>query len=155
MPAIHITVANKTAVVTGTPAIVCGNSDYVISFTFDSEWSSYTDKTARFSFWRNGDRGFIDVDFTGTECNAPVLTDIDEVKIGVYAGDIRTSTPARIPCAACITDGDAEEAEPVFDVFNTITQAISDYKKGNSAGYEAGMQALHDYFDEIYGESEG
>lgn len=74
--------------------IVCGNSDYQIRFTFDSEWNDYPQKTARF-IW-NG--SFHDVSFTGNLCDVPVLYDTTEVEVGVYAGVLKTTTSAFIGC---------------------------------------------------------
>lgn len=74
--------------------IVCGNSDYTIKFTFDSEWIDYPEKTARF-IW-NG--SFTDVDFTGDYCTVPIIYDTDEVEVGVYAGELKTTTSAYIGC---------------------------------------------------------
>lgn len=74
--------------------IVCGNSDYQIRFTFDSEWSEFPTKTARFI--TNGQ--FTDVDFTGDYCTVPILYDTTEVEVGVYAGELKTTTSAFIGC---------------------------------------------------------
>ena len=74
--------------------IVCGNSDYTIKFTFDSEWGEFPTKTARFVF--NGQ--FTDVDFTGDYCSVPILYDTTGVEIGVYAGELKTTTSAFIGC---------------------------------------------------------
>lgn len=74
--------------------IVCGNSDYIIKFTFDSEWSEFPTKTARFI--SNGQ--FTDVDFTGDYCTVPILYDTPEVEVGVYAGKLKTTTSAVIKC---------------------------------------------------------
>lgn len=74
--------------------IVCGNSDYQIRFTFDSEWSEFPTKTARFI--ANGQ--FTDVDFTGDYCAVPILYDTTEVEVGVYAGELKTTTSAFIGC---------------------------------------------------------
>ena len=74
--------------------IVCGNNDYQIRFTFDSEWSEFPTKTARFI--TNGQ--FTDVDFTGDYCAVPILYDTTEVEVGVYAGELKTTTSAFIGC---------------------------------------------------------
>lgn len=68
--------------------IVCGNSDYKIKFTFDSEWNEYTVKTARF-IWGGH---YTDRVFTGDICDVPVMYDTAVVDVGVYAGDLATVT---------------------------------------------------------------
>lgn len=74
--------------------IVCGNSDYQIKFSFDSEWNEYPEKTVRF-IWGGQ---FIDVDITGDTCNVPIIYDTTEVEVGVYAGELKTTTSAFIGC---------------------------------------------------------
>ena len=102
MKTLHIDVLNKIAryrIRDG--IIVCGNSDYQIEFSFDSMWDEYTEKTARF-IWNNQ---YFDVTFSGNTCNVPVITDADVVTVGVYTGDIRTTTGATINCQRSILCG--------------------------------------------------
>lgn len=102
MKIIHIDVINKKAVAwTRDGAIVCGNSDYKVAFTFDSEWDGINDKTARF-VWGGQ---YYDVPFTGTECTAPIIMDADKVEVGIYAGALRTTTGAVVPCTRSILSG--------------------------------------------------
>lgn len=130
MPEIQISVTNKVAQTIGTPVIICGNSDYVVQFTFDSEWDDYEEKTAVFRYYRNGERLFDEVLFSGDTVSVPVLRDIDDVEIGVYAGDIRTSTGARIPCARAITDGRAAHDPPKPDVYNQLLEYLANLQNG-------------------------
>lgn len=117
---IDIIVANKIATAVGSSVIVCGNSDYTVTFSFDNEWGDLAAKTARFSFIKDGQLKFIDVPFTGNVCNAPVLSNIKRVGIGVYAGDLYTTTGAVIDCKKSILcDGGVNEP-PEEDVYNQI-----------------------------------
>ena len=93
------------------PAIVCGNSDYEVLFDFDSEWDAFAQKTARFAFRRDGHEYAYTVVFSGDRCAVPVLSGIDLVTIGVSAGSVTTSAPARIPCVAGISDLHGRTAE--------------------------------------------
>lgn len=107
---LHITVSNKVATYHARDgSIVCGNSDYTIVFTFDDEWESYSQKVARF-IW--GEK-FIDVIFSGDKVTVPVLTNTSLLKVGIYAGEIATTTPAQIPCTLSVIceSGGAEEAD--------------------------------------------
>ena len=88
-------------------SIVCGNKDYQIQFTFDSEWSEYTTKTARF-IW-NG--SYIDVSFTGDICTVPAIYNTDELEVGVYAGNLKTTTSAFIGCYRSILCENATPSE--------------------------------------------
>ncbi len=131
MPNIQIRVADKIAQAGGSPVIVCGNSDYTVTFLFDSEWAPYTAKTARFSFVRSGVRQFYDVLFEGDSVEMPAVSDVYEVEIGVYAGDIRTTTPARVPCARSITDGAAQHADPPADVYDQLLEYLAGLQSGD------------------------
>ncbi len=99
---LNITVVNNVATYRRRDgAIVCGNSDYQITFTFDAEWEGYEAKKARF-IW-NG--AYKEVAFTGTVCPVPVINNATEVRVGVYVeneGTLETTTAAVIPCRRCI-----------------------------------------------------
>lgn len=130
MPTISITVSNKIAQAAGRPEIVCGNSDYTLSFVFDMEWSAFTDKTVQLAYCRNGTFYHEDVEFSGTSVTIPALYGISEVFIGVYAGNIRTTTPARIPCLPCITDlagsgGGGTPEPPAPDIYAQIIARLT------------------------------
>lgn len=103
MPEITVKVRNKRAEVVGTPVIVCGNSDYTIVFNLDTEWSNLSAKVARYEFWDKGELKYTLVPFTGTTAKVPVLYDITEVAVILYAGDIHTGEPARIPCIRTVS----------------------------------------------------
>lgn len=123
---IKINIVNKRPMVIGAPVIVCGNSDYTIEFTFDDEWTSATLKTARFLYVQAGVAKYQDLIFTGSVVSVPVLSEVSEVMIGVYAGDLRTSTPARIPCERSILCGTGVEYEaPDPDVYNQIMVEVN------------------------------
>lgn len=103
MPEITLKVRNKRVEVAGQPVIVCGNSDYTISFDLDSEWTNLGSKVAHFEFWNKGVLEYTNVQFTGTTVRVPVFYDISEVAIILYAGDIHTGEPARIPCIETVS----------------------------------------------------
>lgn len=110
MPNIKIAVAGKIATNT-TPGvvIVCGNSDYTVTFDLDAEWGAAPNRTARFAYYKNGLRLFKDVPFTGDTVAVPKLSNIEYVMVGVYAGDLHTTTPAQVLCDLSILCGDALE----------------------------------------------
>ncbi len=100
---IKISITNKIASLVDEEAfIVCGNSDYTIEFAFTDEWSEYSDKTARFIY--NGKH--IDVTFNGNSCEAPIIANAREVLVGVIAGELSTTTPARIECKKSVACDD-------------------------------------------------
>ena len=116
MNIINIQVENKNARLVGTGLIVCGNSDYTIKFAFDSEWNEYETKTARF-IWGNQHQ---DIVFAGAECKCPIITDTTVVLVGVYAGDLCTTTPASISCSRSILCNSGLPAEPPQNVYQQI-----------------------------------
>ena len=109
MKEIGIVVTEKIATVNGTPLIVCDNSDYTIKFTFDTEWAKADNKIARFSFLKNGLNRYIDVPIENNTCNVPILSDIEAVAVGAYAGNLQTTTGAVIKCKKSILSGGYKE----------------------------------------------
>lgn len=141
MKEIKISVVDKVASAVGSPVIVCGNSNYKITFTFDNEWGAYQEKTARFTFIRDGILKYIDVLFSGNSCTVPILSNIERVSIGVYAGDLRTTTGAEIRCRKSILClGGLKHELPPEDVYNQILETVSK-KLGSEGGTVTG-----DYF---------
>lgn len=109
--------------------IVCGNSDYIADFLFDDEWNGHSIKTARFKV--NGE--YTDVVFEGNECPIPIILDAKVVWIGVFAGDLSTSTPAIVHCKASILDGEDVPAPPREDVYSQIIALCNEaVEKANS-----------------------
>lgn len=100
---------------------VCGNSDYTVKFDFDSEWDSHETKTARF-IW-NG--SYTDVPFSGDTCPMPVITNAYRVDIGVYAGELRTSSPALLPLRRSILDGEETESEPSQEIKDNLDKMLA------------------------------
>lgn len=108
---LHITVNNKVATYLSRDGnIVCGNSDYQIIFAFDDEWNGYEEKIARF-IWSNK---FIDVIFTGDSVQVPLISQTNLLTVGVYAGELATTTPARITCTPSILCQVAESEQEVI-----------------------------------------
>lgn len=106
MKTLHIAVHDKVAIYQQRDGfIVCGNSDYNIQFTFDSEWDINAEKTARF-VWGGK---YTDVTFTGDICPVPIVHNTRDIKVGVYAGDLSTTTSATIRCERSIL---CEESMP-------------------------------------------
>ena len=135
MPRVDITVENKVARTSGTPEIVCGNNDYALVFDFDDEWSMYEEMTARFAWCdlKTGKIKHTDVLFSGDTVLMPALYDTAAVAVGVYAGNIHTTTPARIPCARCITDGEPLHEDPDPDVYEQLLEYLESLGKGGGS----------------------
>lgn len=110
---IDIKVRDKIAVQTDGTVYVCGNSDFSVHFDFDDEWAEHVVKTARFVF----NDSFIDVVFSNNECPVPVISDTYKIKVGVYAGDLQTTTPALVSATKSILCGTPSPAAPHPDVY--------------------------------------
>ncbi len=120
MKILHVSVVGKVATYQNRDGdIVCGNSDYQIVFAFDSDWDAYNEKTARF-IW-NG--RYIDVDFTGDTCPVPIIKGTTLVEIGVYAGDLSTTTSAIIPAKRSILCGGEAPSENDVQYINAAKAA--------------------------------
>lgn len=135
MENIKILVRDKRAIVEGSPVIICGNSDYVVAFDFDDEWSATGPKTARFVYVKEGEVQHEDVVFSdATAVPVPVLSDVSFVKVGVFEGDLCTTTPARIPCEASILCGSGELQEPSEEVYNQIMALLTELVEQGASG---------------------
>lgn len=121
MPNISISVKNKIAVQTNRTLYVCGNSDYTALFDLDAEWNAFEIKTARFCY--NGH--YYDVIFTGNECEIPVIADTNEFEIGLFAGNLHTTTPAMVLCERSILSTSGTPTNPSPDVYHQLIEKIN------------------------------
>lgn len=122
MKDLRITVNNKIATYQKRDGdIVCGNNDYRIVFTFDKEWDNHATKTARF-IWNNT---YTDVVFDGNICPVPIITNATSCEVGVYAGNLATTTPAEIGCIKSILCSGGMPASPSEDVYSQIMQRLN------------------------------
>ena len=111
----RVTVRKKIATADN-KEFVCSNSGYSVKFDFDDEWKEHSLKTARF-VW-NGK--YEEVVFEGDTCSVPVIDKADSLVVGVYAGNLRTTTPALFKCKRSVLSGSPEHAEPAEDVYNQL-----------------------------------
>lgn len=163
MKTLNISILNKVATYHQRDgAIVCGNSDYLVMFNLDSEWTSLTGRIARFTW--NG--GFVDVPLPDGSSDtvgvaAPVIDNATQVEVGIYAeygaGFVRTTTPAVIPCRASVRDGRPVEHIPTVEAATIAgriadaEQTLTDHEKrldvleaGGTGGSGSGKIYKHD-----------
>lgn len=124
MPTIDIIIRNKTASAVNPPCIVCGNSDYNVKFNFDEEWQAHNNKIGVFAYNRCGEWQSEKVLFEGDTCPVPALYGVRSVWIGVTAGDVRTSTPADVPCRMGATDFSDTTEKPSADIWGQILDKL-------------------------------
>lgn len=112
--------------------IVCGNSLYQVRFDLDAEWDAAPQRTARFRYRKNGVFVHEDVPFTGICCTMPAIRQSDLAEIGLIAGPLRTTAPARIPCLMCITDPAAQPAPLHDDFYNAVMEMLNVLEENNA-----------------------
>lgn len=118
---IEVNVSNKIARLADKNTVaVCENSDYVIHFNFDEEWAKFETKTARFKWGGK----YTDVVFTGNECAMPIVNNVYSVKIGVYAGDLHTTTSALLMMKKSIRCGNEPESSASQEVRNEFLDVL-------------------------------
>ena len=139
MKRIEISVKNLVAWQTNSTDYICGNSDFVVGFVFDKEWNEFETKTARFI--HGGEH--TDIVFTGTECKVPKILNVKRMEVGVFAGDLYTTTPAFVKCRKSILCDSGAPADPEPDVYAQIMERLN---TGVSA--EQIARAVEDYLEE-------
>lgn len=126
MKEINITIRDKIAENVSGSGYVCGNSDYMVIFDFDAEWDEFDTKTARFV---KQDKTFTDVVFSGNECLMPILSNTYNIYVGVFAGDLHTTTPAHISAKKSILCDSGTPAAPSEDVYARIIAMLNSIKR--------------------------
>jgi hypothetical protein len=121
VPIINITVRGKVATANTNDVYVCGNSDYVIRFDFDAEWNVHGAKTARFVM---PDGTYQEQVFTRDECPVPIIENVRQFNVGVFAGNLYTTTPAYVPAKKSILCGGGKRVESEPDVYNQLIEKI-------------------------------
>jgi hypothetical protein len=139
MKNIKIQVSNKIAsLVNDDEFLVCGNSDYTVTFEFDEGWENYVVKTALFVF---GNEAVAKV-FEGDTCEGVAIEGATKCGIGCFAGDLRTTTPAFVNCLASVRDLGGVPNDPEPEVYDQIVELLNRYinsVKGAPAGGKTGQ----------------
>jgi hypothetical protein len=139
MKRIEISVENLVAWHTNSTDYICGNSEFVVGFVFDKEWNEFETKTARFI--HGGEH--TDIVFTGTECKVPKILNVKRMEVGVFAGDLCTTTPAVVHCRKSILCDSGTPADPPPDVYAQIMERLD-----NGVSPEQIAKAVADYLKE-------
>ena len=90
--------------------LISSNSDYVLTFTFDSEWDQSPVKTARVLF----DDRCLDLVFSGNSVALPRIPPCTALSVGVFSDTLAT-TAAELGCIVSVADSDA-------DVLDALTE---------------------------------
>lgn len=121
MPDISITVTDKRPVCTAGTTVVCDNSDYIVHWDLDEEWSAYDTKTMRVIYM---DSTYADTVFTGDSVALPPVPVPGCVQIGLYAGDIHTSRMAFLRALSSVRSASGAPANPAPDVYDQLMELI-------------------------------
>lgn len=122
MSELKITVRDKIATADG-QKVVCGNSDYRVHFDLDAEWSAYSIRTMRVVYH---DHSYTDMVFVGDVAPLPVVENQSVIRVGLFAGNLHTTTPAIFPCELSITSGTGSPKPPAPDVYAQIMSELND-----------------------------
>lgn len=122
MPEIHIAVENGVASQRDTAVYICGSGDFTAVFAFEAGWPVEDLKTARFQT----ESTYQDVLFRGNACPVPVFTNARKLEVGVYCGNLQTTTPARIAIREGIRSAWGPPEDPAPSLCDQILEAVGE-----------------------------
>lgn len=148
MKTLPIKIHEKIAVYDSDEKVVCHNSDYLLKFDFDAEWTEYKYKTAIVRYFK-APEGWLkhEMVFEGETCELPVIDKAAELYIGVFAGDIRTTTEAKIPCRLSALSMAGVPVDPPDNVYNQILKMLEELKAGEVSPEDI-KAAVDKYFED-------
>ena len=148
MKTLPIKIHEKIAVYDSDEKVVCHNSDYLLKFDFDAEWTEYKYKTAIVRYFK-APEGWLkhEIVFEGETCELPVIDKAAELYIGVFAGDIRTTTEAKIPCRLSALSMAGVPVDPPDNVYNQILKMLEELKAGEVSPEDI-KAAVDKYFED-------
>lgn len=89
----------------------------------DEEWQQHESKLARFI---KKDGEYVDVAFSGNQCDVPLFKDVYCFYVGLYAGNLHTTTPAYVPAKKSILCKTDEPEPPTPDVYEQLKRIMAD-----------------------------
>ena len=124
--------------VSGPDYVVFNNSDYTVVWQLDEEWAQFEHRTMQVNY---KDGTYERVLFTGNSCALPAIPVKDWFFVGLFAGDIHTSRPARLLAVRSATTDSGEERDPTPDGYAQAIKAL-DGKLDKNQGAENAGKAL-------------
>lgn len=124
--------------ISGPPCVVCDNSDYTVVWQLDEEWAQFESRTMQVNY---KDGTYERVLFTGNSCTLPAIPVPGPVHVGLFAGDIHTTRPARLLAVRSATTDSGEERDPMPDGYAQAIKAL-DGKLDKNQGAENAGKAL-------------
>ena len=148
---IHITVRSRVPTITEGEEVISHNSDYVIEFDFDEEWTDNY-KTVYFVC---EDGSHQPVVIYGNACPVPVLNgEHRRIFVGVQAGSIEKPSVLKTTCPCCLKVRDSIAdllgqpiPDPTPDVYQQIMALLEDIKQGEVSPEDI-QKAVDNYLTE-------
>ncbi len=122
MKEIHISVREGIASQTDHTAYITGDGEYWALFDLGEEWEDQPLRTARFQT----EGSYVDVIFRGNKCRMPVFTYARKLEVGLFAGNVRTTTPARIFLREGIRSAWGSPEPPAPNVYDQLMEVLED-----------------------------
>ena len=124
--------------VSGPEYVVCDNSDYTVVWQLDEEWAQFEHRTMQVNY---KDGTYERVLFTGSSCTLPAIPVSGPVHVGLFAGDIHTTRPARLLAVRSATTDSGEERDPMPNGYAQAIKAL-DAKLDKNQGADNAGKAL-------------
>ena len=122
MKEIHISVRNRVACQMDKTVYLCGDGDFRAVFDLDGEWSELPVRTARFQT----ENGYTDVIFRGDSCPVPAIHYARKLEIGIYSGNLKTTTPARVSIRDGIRAAWGTPEDPAPSIYDQLMDMLMD-----------------------------
>lgn len=121
--------------------MVCDNSDYTVVWQLDEEWAQFEHRTMQVNY---KDGTYERVLFTGDTCALPAIPVPGPVHVGLFAGDIHTTRPARLLAVRSATTDSGEERDPMPNGYAQAIQALDGKLDKNQGADNAGKAMVVD-----------
>lgn len=139
---IVIKVVDKVPIVVSGPQyVVCDNSDYTVVWQLDEEWAQFESRTMQVNY---KDGTYERVLFTGNSCTLPAIPVPGPVHVGLFAGDIHTTRPARLLAVRSATTDCGEERDPMLNGYAQAIKALNGKLDKNQGAENAGKALVVD-----------
>lgn len=139
---IMIKVTDKVPeLVSGPDYVVCDNSDYTVAWQLDEEWAQFEHRTMQVNY---KDGTYERVLFTGSRCTLPAIPVRGPVHVGLFAGDIHTTRPARLLAVRSATTDSGEERDPMPNGYAQAIEALDGKLDKNQGADNAGKALMVD-----------
>lgn len=122
---------NQISLKTKYPPVICGNSNYYFTFTFDEEWSEVQNKTAIFEVL--GKKQI--VEFSGTSLNVPVMPNASSFLVSLVcspsSGVTYTTNAIKIKLKPNFVSQDIQQSDPMKNYYSELKVLLDKISDGD------------------------